>query len=34
MVNGHHYSCLGLEKHNLSNFLLQYEKVVLMNDPA
>ena len=25
---------LGLEKHNLSNFLLQYEKVVLMDDPA
>ena len=25
---------LGLEKNNLSNFLLQYEKVVLVNDPA
>lgn len=25
---------LRLEKHNLSNFLLQYEKVVLVNDPA
>ena len=25
---------LELEKHNLSNFLLQYGKVVLVNDPA